>query len=120
MAHTYEKSYNEVPTQALTCGTNSVELQRKVASQATLIKNLQSETAKNSEVTKQLGELIQVASTTFKRERSSDRRSTSSKPAYRGSSKERPQKDTDITMTDVSQASKMTYPDKADRADTRG
>jgi hypothetical protein len=119
MAHTYEKSYNEVPTQALTCGTNSVELQRKVASQATLIKNLQSETAKNSEVTKQLGELIQVASTTFKRERSSDRRSTSSKPAYRGSSKDRPQKDTDVTMTDVSQTSKVTYPDKADRADNQ-
>jgi hypothetical protein len=120
MAHTYEKSYNEVPTQALTCGTNSVDLQRKVASQAAMIKTLQSETAKNSEVTKQLGELIQVASTTFKRERSGDRRSTSSKPAYRGSSKDRPQKDTDVTMTDISQASKVTYPDNPDRADRPG
>lgn len=29
MAHTYEKSYSEVPTMALTCSTNSVDLQRK-------------------------------------------------------------------------------------------
>ena len=51
MAHTYEKSYNEVPTQTLTCGTNSVEMQRKITSQAATIKTLQTENTKNTEVT---------------------------------------------------------------------
>ena len=120
MAHTYEKSYNEVPTQTLTCGTNSVDLQRKVASQAATIKTLQSENSKNADVTKQLGDLIQVASATFKRERSAERRSTSSKPAYRGSSKDRPQKDSDVIMTDVSQAPKAAYSGNTDRADRPG
>ena len=120
MAHTYEKSYNEVPTKALTCGTNSVDLQRKITSRAATIRTLQTENAKTTDVTKQLGDLIQVASAMFKRERSADRKSASSKPAYRGTSKDRPHKDSDVIMTDVSQAPKVTYPDNTNRRDCPG
>ena len=49
MAHTYEKSYNEVPTMALTCGTNSVDLQRKITAQSSKIKKLETEEAQQGD-----------------------------------------------------------------------
>ena len=120
MAHTYEKSYNEVPTMALTCGTNSVDLQRKITAQSSQIKTLEKEHAKQIEANKQLDELIQVAAASYKREKSEHKGSTSSKPAYRSSSKEGKQRDQDVQMTDVSQMPKPAYPDKRNRADQSG
>ena len=117
MAHTYEKSYNEVPTMTLTCGTNSVDLQRKITAQSSQIKTLEKEHARQIEANKQLDGLIQVAAASYKRERSENKGKTSSKPAYRSSSKDGTQRDPDVHMTDVSQASKPIYPDKRNRAD---
>ena len=117
MAHTYEKSYGEVPTMALTCGTNSVDLQRKITAQSSKIKKLETEQAQQIEANKKLDQLIQVASASFKRERSS-KSPTSSKPAYsRSGSKESKSRDPDVHMTDVSHAPKVTYSDKKNRAD---
>ena len=96
-----------------------MDLQRKVSAQAAAIKTLQSENAKSADVNKQLGELIQVASATF-RDKSADRKRSSSKPAYRSSSKDNSKKDSDVVMTDMSQAPKVTYTDNTNRADQQG
>ena len=127
MADIYEKSNNEMPTMPLTCGTNSVELQRKVTQQAALIKSLQKDNTQNVDVNKKLEDILQVASAAYKRERSADKRSsTSSKPAYeqRSKSRDRPLNNGDVTMTDLSNATvapvttqATTYPNNQRRAD---
>ena len=118
LANTYEKSYNEVPTMTLTCGTNSVDLQRKITQQSSTIKSLEKTNNQTAEVAKKLEDLLQVASTSFKRDRSADKRSTSSKPAYRSQSKDRTSSNQDVVMTDVSQPQGSQYPDNKARADS--
>jgi hypothetical protein len=118
MADIYEKTHNEIPTMTLTCGTNSVELQKKVTQQAALLKTLQKDSNKTLEVSKKLEDLLQVAAATYKRERSAERKSTSSKPAYqqRSKSSEKQHSDGDVLMQDVGQTQNL-YPNKQFRAD---
>jgi hypothetical protein len=120
LASTFEKTYNEVPTMTITSGTNSVELQRKVAQQSSALKSIEKANTQSAEVTKKLEELIQVAAASFKRDRSADKnkhKSTSSKPAYRSSSRDGSSRNNDVIMTDVSQNPATTYPDNKSRAD---
>jgi hypothetical protein len=118
LAHTYEKNYNEVPTMNLTCGTNSVELQRKITQQSSLIADLKKENARAQEVNKKLDTLVQVASANFKRDKSKEKRPTSDKPAYRSSSKDKYSGSTkDVVMTDLSQQPQVSYGDNKLRAD---
>jgi hypothetical protein len=64
-------------------------------------------------------EFLSVASANYKREKSAERKTAASKPAYRSSSGSRPAKlSTDVEMTDVS-ATPSTYLDNQNRMDKK-
>ncbi len=92
-------------------------LATKITAQSSQIKNLEKEHAKQLEANKQLDGLFEVAAASYKKERSEQKSKTSSKPAYRSTSRENTIQDSDMQMTDVSQTQNTTYPDKRNCAD---
>ncbi len=123
-AEKFEKNYNEVPTMTLLIASNTADLQRTITAQNSKIDDLMKKTPQyTDEFTSEVKDFISVASAHFKRERSLEKKATSSKPAYRSSSGSRSappqqQQQTNVEMTDVSYQPK-TYLDKKNRADRK-
>ncbi len=102
LAEKYKKNCSEVPTMNLTVSTNLVESQSTITAQISKIKELQKSSNQVQDLSKKLDNLYAVASLHFKRDKSIDKKTTLSKPAYRSSSGSRPVQNLDVEMTDVS------------------
>jgi hypothetical protein len=119
-AEKFEKTYNEIPTLQQSISANTADLQKTITAQSSKIADLMKKNPNhNDDISYKLDEILSVTSAHFKRDKSAERKTAASKPAYRSSSGSRPAKSsTDVEMTDVS-TNPSQYLDKTNRADKK-